>query len=130
MTAPDGRGLPAGAFGMELIVDMAECDRACTTNPKEMTSFIVLLSEKFGMQVYGDPLVRHRGEAELAGWTVIQLGTTWDLTVRACDDDNSAFVDLLSRDVFDPDAVADFTVDFFGAQRHETQVIYRQAPGK
>jgi S-adenosylmethionine/arginine decarboxylase-like enzyme len=125
--APDpGRGLHG--FGMELALDLADCDPQVINSPDELCAWATLLCEHIGMTAYGDPIVHHFGEDQLAGWSIIQPITTSDLKVHAVDADNTAFVNVFSCKAFDPEAAAAFTVDFFRARRHTATVLQRRAP--
>lgn len=126
MTAAPTPGIVG--FGMELLLDLADCDPIVINSPQELTSWALLLAEHIGMQTYGEPIVNHFGEGELAGWSVIQPITTSDIKVHAVDVDNTAHVNVFSCKSFDPAAATAFTVDFFRAARHTATVVQRCAP--
>jgi S-adenosylmethionine/arginine decarboxylase-like enzyme len=127
-TAAPAPGSGLAAFGMELVLDLADCDPRVINSPDELCIWAALLCERIGMTAHGDPIVNHFGEAHLAGWSIIQPITTSDLKVHAVDADNTAFVNVFSCKPFDPETATAFTVDFFGARDHTATVVHRRAP--
>lgn len=57
------------------------------------------------MKSHGPPLLEHFGEGELAGWTLVQLITTSNLTLHFLDHSGDLYLDLFTCGDLDPVAV-------------------------
>jgi S-adenosylmethionine decarboxylase len=127
-TAPmrNGRGVPG--FGMELQLDLAGCNPEVLDSADALIDYVTLLAERIGMTTYGKPIVEYFGEAELAGWTVIQLITTSNINLHAAPADGTAFINVFSCRAFDPDVATQVSVEHFGATVHTARVTERTAP--
>jgi S-adenosylmethionine decarboxylase len=115
-------------FGTELVLNLAGCDPEVIGNPEALTAWALQLCDRIGMTPFGQPLINHFGEGDLAGWTLLQLITESDIKVHAVDADNSAFANVFSCRPFDTAEATRFTVGYFRAQRHEVTVLERRAP--
>jgi S-adenosylmethionine/arginine decarboxylase-like enzyme len=54
------------------------------------------------MKAYGEPQIIHFGEDNKAGYTLVQLIETSNITAHFCEQDNAAFIDIFSCKEFDP----------------------------
>lgn len=103
-------------FGYELRLNLGLCDRAVITNPAELLSWAQRLAQKIGMTPYGEPWIEHFGPAGKVGWTVFFPITESNFTVHANDDSLSAFVNIFSCKIFDPELATDITATFFDTE--------------
>lgn len=125
-TAVTERGVPG--FGMELRLNLAGCDPRAIDSRDELAAYVTLLVEKIGMTAYGAPILVNFGEGDLAGWTVVQLITTSNITMHLAPADRTAYLNIFSCRYFDPDVATAFTLDFFGASAYTSDVTDRTAP--
>lgn len=139
------RGLPG--FGMELQLDLGECDPAILVSPDDLVIFVGLLIEKIGMTAYGDPTVDKFGEGDLEGITVIQRIMTsnikastelrdrrakppiTDIDMHAEPPVAGVHLNVFSCRAFDPAVVTQFAVEFFDSKLPPTvHVTNRSTP--
>lgn len=123
---------PAGvAFGTELLLDLADCDPLVIGHADALRHYVETLAKRIDMTLYGEPMIEHFGEGDLAGWTVIQLITTSNINIHACDTGplkNTAFINVFSCKPFDTEAATVFTVEYFKAGRSRARAVHRIAP--
>lgn len=92
------------AWGMQMILDLAACRLKAVTDPDEIRSFVSELVTEIDMRAYGEPLLVHFAEhtPEAAGWSVVQLIETSNITGHFCDLSGDAYLDVFSCKRFDP----------------------------
>ncbi len=115
-------------IGVETIMDLGGCDRRSVTDPTELTAWAIQLTEKTGMETYGDPIVKEFGVGDLHGATVIQLITTSDVRIHAFPRYGGASLNFYSCGHYIAEDVIAFTAEFFGAQALTAWVITRAIP--
>jgi S-adenosylmethionine/arginine decarboxylase-like enzyme len=78
------------------------------------------------MKRFQNTLVVHFGEDErVAGYSMVQLIETSLISAHFANQTNTTYLDVFSCKPYDPDRVAQFSVNFFGGRRCITHVNQR-----
>ena len=79
------------------------------------------------MKRFGDTTVVHFGEDEkVAGYSMTQLIETSLISGHFANLTNTAYLDIFSCKMYDPDKTAEFAMKFFKAQNCNLQVTRRK----
>jgi len=116
-------------WGYHLILDVAACDIESVTNGTKIAEFARELVKKINMKAYGEPQVVHFADhdAEKAGYTLIQLIETSNITAHFCDIDGNAYIDVFSCLQFDNEIVKQVVTDYFNPKSIRETYLIRQA---
>jgi len=101
------------AWGWEIIVDLGNCDLALITDADNIKRFAIELVERIDMKAYGNPIVVNFGSEDKAGYTLVQLIETSNITAHFSNDTCSAFVNVFSCKPFDKDVVIQVLEAYF-----------------
>lgn len=114
-------------FGWELLLDLYECDPDILCSRELLSQYVVELCERLDMKRYGEPLIEHFGYAkrETEGYSLVQLIETSSIVGHFSEFKRSAYLDIFSCKPYDPELVAQFSKEFFKAQRVVTRLIER-----
>jgi hypothetical protein len=82
-----------------------------------------------GVSADGVPMIEHLAEhtPEAAGYPLVQVIETSNITERVCDLIGDAYIDVFSRTPFEPDIAVDLILERLGAASVSRTVIIRQA---
>jgi S-adenosylmethionine/arginine decarboxylase-like enzyme len=138
-----------GAFGMQLLIDLADCNPETIRSKRELRRFARELCEVIDMQRYRGPIFAGAVQALLmrfartvrakrfaldnphaGGYTVVsswlvQLIYTSNVTGHLVEANNTACFDVFSCKPFSPDAATAFVMRFFGARQVDARVVIR-----
>jgi len=104
------------AWGVASSIDIYNCDPATIRSADKIRQFVIELCELIGMRRFGETLVVHFGEEErVAGYSMVQLIETSLISAHFANQTNTTYLDVFSCKPYDPEVVADFAQDFFGA---------------
>ncbi len=117
------------AWGMHLIADAAGCRRDIVTDAEQLADFVCDLVEAIDMRAHGAPRIEHFAEhtPDAAGYSLVQLIETSNITGHFCDLTGDAYIDIFSCKPFNPDIAVDLIRDRLGARSVSRTVIMRQA---
>jgi len=117
-----------GIYGIELILDLYDCDRRIIRSRKRLENFINNLCALIKMKKYGKPSISHFGlnNPHTAGFSLVQFIETSSITGHFSELWNSAYINIFSCKQFDPDKAANFSKKFFGAKKMKKRVIVRK----
>ncbi len=112
-------------FGMHMLLDLRDC-----TNPireDTLTGWVRDLVETIGMAAYGPPLVQRFGLAQphTAGWTLVQLIETSNITAHEMPQTRGLAVDVFSCRSFNPDDASWVCRSWFGGWVAQASVFQR-----
>ncbi len=114
------------AWGLHTTIDLKNCDPLLIRSADAIREFCIQLCDLIKMKRFGEPQIVHFGEAEqVAGYTLVQLIETSDITAHFANATNSAYIDIFSCKLYDPQLVVDFAQKFFKADRVIRHVIFR-----
>jgi S-adenosylmethionine/arginine decarboxylase-like enzyme len=116
-------------WGFHLIMDCGGCDKALVTMPEHIKNFAKALVKKIDMVAYGEPQLVHFGhnDAKLAGYTLIQLIETSNITIHFVDETGEAYVDIFSCKDFNKEDAIEVFKDFFHPKTIKQHFLLRQA---
>jgi S-adenosylmethionine/arginine decarboxylase-like enzyme len=114
-------------YGVELVMDLDECDLGVITDADRIREFAKRLVEHIKMRPYGEPVVEHFGHDDpiTSGYTLVQLIETSSIVAHFSDALRRAHVNVFSCRAFDPRSAMDFTETFLGAQETTYTVLSR-----
>ena len=117
--------------------DVAECrdcmelfmgDRIHREMAREtLTAFVDQLIEDIDMVKYGEPLIKHFGSGDAAGWSIVQLIETSNITMHTCDESRDMYIDVFSCKRFDCERVKRFIEVVFSPRSVKYINLGRQA---
>ncbi len=112
-TPPPGRG---GVFGMHLAAELHDCTKLI--NGETLTGWAADLVDRIEMEPYGEPLVGEFGfrAAHTPGWTLTRLLESSNLTAHEIRYVHGLAVDVFSCKVYDPEAVIEVCLEWFGGR--------------
>lgn len=110
-------------WGYHLLLDLKSCDLDKVRDSKYLEGMTKRLVDAIGMKAYGEPIMQHFGhdDPSIAGWTVVQLIETSDITGHFCDESGDAYLDIFSCKPFE---VTD-TISFVENELHPKNMVHR-----
>lgn len=123
-----GDAVDGGAFGLHAVVDLHDCDPGKVSDGEGIAAFASALVEEIGMVAYGVPQVPLFGLADekTAGHSLMQFIETSSIVGHFAQATRAVYLDVFSCKRFDPEVVAGFARDWFGAGRVELTVLLRR----
>ncbi|MCL2143125.1 MAG: S-adenosylmethionine decarboxylase [Methanomassiliicoccaceae archaeon] len=115
-----------GEWGLMVSVDLGGCDPKKITSKDVITKFAIELADYINMKRYGDPIVVRFGENDkVAGYSLVQLIETSQISGHFADSTDRAFIDVFSCREFPPKKTAEFCKNYFGAKTMEYAIAFR-----
>lgn len=114
-------------WGKHLLVNAAACNRQMISCPRTIELFTTNLVKDIKMVPYGKPSIQYFGHGNKAGYTLVQLIETSNITGHFTDEDGGAYIDVFSCKDFDEATVRDAVLYWFKPTALDTRVVYRQA---
>ena len=120
--------LDASIFGMEVVLDLYDCNLETIRSKEKLQEYTRELCQVIGMTPYGAPFAERFGlnEAKTAGYSIVQLIETSSITGHFSEEWNSAYINIFSCKEFNPKQAAEFSKDFFEADRVESTLHIRK----
>ncbi|MFH0877715.1 MAG: S-adenosylmethionine decarboxylase [Candidatus Omnitrophota bacterium] len=115
-------------FGLEVILDLYECDPKVIRSGKKLAEFTTKLCRLLKMKKFGKTLLPHFGynEAHTAGYSMLQFIETSSIVGHFSELWNSAYINIFSCKDFDTEKAVKFSVEFFGSKRFNKRVLVRK----
>jgi S-adenosylmethionine decarboxylase len=125
---PKTEGMPTSSFGLEVVMDLYECDPSVIRSKKKLEEYVKKLCAFLKMKRFGKTLLPHFGynEAHTAGFSMLQFIETSSITGHFSELWNSAYINVFSCRDFDTKGAAAFTAKFFGAKRVNSHTLIRK----
>jgi S-adenosylmethionine/arginine decarboxylase-like enzyme len=115
-----------GEWGLMVSIDIRECDPKKITSKEVITQFAIDLANYINMKRYGDPIVVKFGDNDkVAGYSLVQLIETSQISGHFADFTNRAFIDVFSCREFPPKKTAEFCMKYFGGKTMEYAIMFR-----
>jgi S-adenosylmethionine/arginine decarboxylase-like enzyme len=115
-----------GEWGLMVSVDLRKCDLDKIASKEVITQFAIDLAEYINMKRYGDPLVVRFGDNDkVAGYSLVQLIETSQISGHFADSTKRAFIDVFSCREFPPKKTALFCKKYFGAKSMDYAIAFR-----
>lgn len=118
-----------GPWGWHLIVDAHDCDRSLITMRDHIANFSKTMVKEIDMVAYGNPIIEHFADhdEDKAGYTLVQLIETSNITAHFCDKSGDAYIDIFSCKPFDSVVAIEVINNFFHPKSHVSRLITRDA---
>jgi len=116
------------SWGYHLMLDCSMCVGYTIRNKKNIEMFARELVKKIDMVPYGDPQVVHFGSGNKAGYTLVQLIETSNITAHFVEETNDIYLDVFSCKPFKPQDVSSVVGLYFSPLYQNKQFVIRQAP--
>ncbi|MGB8367634.1 MAG: S-adenosylmethionine decarboxylase [Candidatus Babeliales bacterium] len=115
------------AWGLHTTVDLKNCDSELIRSADAIKNFVIQLCDLIDMSRFGDPIIVNFGQKlEVAGYSMVQLIETSNISGHFVNIDNSAYIDVFSCKLYDPYVVAAFTKTFFKGDHYVINILLRQ----
>lgn len=116
-----------GAWGLATNVDLYGCNPGAIRDAEKIRQFVVELCEIIDMKRFGETEIVHFGPTEkVAGYSMTQLIETSLISGHFANASNAAYIDVFSCKGYDPEVVADYAKEFFGAESVRINVVLRE----
>ena len=115
-------------FGVELILDLHDCDPKIIRSSQKLRSYTVQLCKLLKMKRYGKTLIPHFGHANplTSGYSLLQFIETSSITGHFSELTNTAYLNIFSCKEFDTQKAGEFTLGFFKAKSLHNRVLVRK----
>ncbi len=115
-------------YGHELTLNLHGCDLAIINSKKKLAEYAVKLCRIIKMKRYGEPLIPFFGvkDPKTAGYSLVQLIETSSITGHFSNDWLAAYINIFSCKDFDANIAADFTKNFFRAEKMSKKLAIRK----
>lgn len=113
-------------FGVELLLDLHDCDETLFTK-ENLTRYFIELCELIDMTRHGEPMFweEYGKELHMSGISAVQFIRTSNIVVHTLDRLQAVYVNVFSCKEFDRQVAEDFTTAFFKAGKVESKMIPR-----
>ncbi|MBW2000065.1 MAG: S-adenosylmethionine decarboxylase [Deltaproteobacteria bacterium] len=107
----------ASPWGLLTSLDLYGCNPETIRNPEKIRLYVVELCDLIGMKRFGECQVVHFGkDKRVEGYSMVQLIETSLISGHFSNFSNSAYIDVFSCTLYDPDLLARFTKAYFEAE--------------
>jgi S-adenosylmethionine/arginine decarboxylase-like enzyme len=102
-------------WGWHLLLDIKSCDIESIKNENNLSQFLSALVHRIDMVAHGDPIIQHFAthDPEKAGYSIVQLIETSNITGHFVDKNGDAYIDVFSCKPFQPNDVIAVVNEFF-----------------
>ena len=114
-------------WGRHCIINARKCYSLSISNPRNIELFTEDLIKRIDMKAYGKPLLKHFGEGNKSGYTLVQLIETSNITAHFCDESGDAYLDVFSCKHFDENVVQHVVNTWFKPESIDMKVLSRDA---
>jgi len=115
------------AWGLHTTIDLKNCHPELIRSADAIKDYVIQLCDLIEMNRFGDPLIVNFGQTpELAGYSMVQLIETSNISGHFINMDNSIYIDIFSCKLYNPYIVAQFTKDFFNGNNYIINILLRQ----
>ncbi len=103
-------------FGIELVMDIHNCDPAIVGDPEALRGFMAGLVERINMKAYGETWLHHFGHASTitAGFTAFQAFETSSIILHISEGPRRVHANIFSCQQFDCHDAMTYTETYFG----------------
>ena len=114
-------------WGRHCIINARKCQSIAIMNPRNIELFTADLVQRIDMKAFGRPMIQHFGEGDKAGYTLVQLIETSNITGHFCDNSGDAYLDIFSCKWFDENVVQNVVATWFKPENINMKVLQRDA---
>lgn len=126
-TAPAETPNKLSVWGISSAIDIYDCDPEKIRNPELIRQFAIDLCDFIEMVRAGDTQVVYFGGENHPGpgFSMVQMIETSLISAHFADDINTAYMDIFSCKLYDPEKVRAFAQEYFGGKRSTLNVTHR-----
>lgn len=125
--------LPTSAYGLELILDLHECNGKCFTR-QSIAKFCEELCDLIDMEPcelhfwddVGVPMEEQQTNSKTKGTSAVQFILTSTIVIHTLELMKAAYVNIFSCKQFDTDEAAKFTAKWFDSTNWTANVVVRR----
>lgn len=114
-------------WGFHLIAEFGNCLPTSIRCSRNIASFSNTLVKDINMVPFGLPLIKHFGEGNKSGYTLVQLIETSNICAHFVEETNDIYLDVFSCKEFDPMIVEEVVKGYFMPATFSKRFIKRQA---
>lgn len=116
-------------WGYHLLLDCSGSPVELVTERGRLVNFVQRLVKDIDMVAYREPIVEHFAthDPDKAGWSVIQLIETSNISGHFVDKDGSFYLDVFSCKPFDSADVIEVVNEFFEPENIKMRFLIRDA---
>lgn len=114
-------------WGIHAVLNVASACPKAIRCPQTIARFTKDLVRRIDMKAYGEPQIQHFGEGNKAGYTLVQLIETSNITAHFVEETNDIYMDVFSCKPFKTEEVVRCVSDHFSPQHVDHYTINRQA---
>jgi S-adenosylmethionine/arginine decarboxylase-like enzyme len=89
-------------WGYHLMLDCSRCVSTKIRCSRNIIDFSKELVRRIDMVPFGEPQLHHFGSGNKAGYTLVQLIETSNITAHFCEETNDMYLDVFSCKPFEP----------------------------
>jgi len=116
-----------GYWGLSSHIDLHNCNPQFIRSKDKIAEFIDSLCAFIKVKKFGQPTIERFGSNnKVLGYSAMQLIESSSITCHFVEADNSVYLDVFSCAYFNPDEVAKFSKDFWGATELRFSYIFRK----
>jgi len=114
-------------WGLLTSIDVKNCISERIRSAETIKAFVIELCDLIKMKRFQDTMVVNFGEDEkVAGYSMVQLIETSLISGHFANLTNSAYIDIFSCKLYDPNQAAEFTKNYFGASDVVIHTCFRK----
>jgi len=116
-------------WGYQLLLDCSGSPKELIKNRGHICNFAKEIVERIDMVAYGEPIIEHFATHDpgKAGFTLVQLIETSNITAHFIDKDGSFYMDIFSCKSFKNEDAIDVVKQFFRPEKIKMHFITRNA---
>ena len=115
------------SWGYHLILDSSRCLPKSIRSKEIIGSFAKALVNKIDMVPFGEPQIQHFGSGNKAGYTLVQLIETSNITAHFVEETDDMYLDVFSCKEFNVSDVEIMVQKYFNPIYSNRRYLIRQA---
>lgn len=115
------------SWGYHLLLNLKNCRPLNIRCPNTIKMFSSHLIQDINMVAYGEPFLQHFGTGNKAGYTLVQLIETSNITAHFVEETNDAYLDVFSCKSFEPRKVEQLVNVYFMPEKISSVFLTRSS---
>ncbi len=126
MVSRPAREVDPAPWGYLTSLDVFNCNPDAIRDAEKIEEYVRALCDLIDMKRFGECQVVHFGtDDRVEGYSMVQFIETSLISGHFANLTNAAYIDIFSCKPYDPDQVARFTREFFGAEAVKQHLLRR-----
>jgi len=114
-------------WGLHCLMNARRCNSLAIACPRTIELFTADLVKQIDMKAYGKPQIQLFGTGNKAGYTLVQLIETSNITGHFCDESGDAYLDVFSCKHFDEHVARAVVEKWFKPEYVDLKLIKRDS---